>query len=129
MQVPTYTLLEIRYSISPNGFTDFFGSFEGSEREKEYGLRILDPALGDNAKAPIWESASNISTNAGENSWYVEDGSYLRVQYLTLGYTLPASMIKSIGLSKARISIAGTNLFTFTKYTGLDPAVGGSRGH
>jgi hypothetical protein len=35
-------------------------------------------------------------------------------------------MIKSIGLSKARISIAGTNLFTFTKYTGLDPAVGGA---
>jgi TonB-linked SusC/RagA family outer membrane protein len=120
-----YTSLGNKIFNFSKWFTDFFGSFEGSGK----GVRAKEswtPALGDNAKAPIWESASNISTNAGENSWYVEDGSYLRVQYLTLGYTLPASMIKSIGLSKARISIAGTNLFTFTKYTGLDPAVGGA---
>jgi len=76
-------------------FTDFFGSFEGSGK----GIRALEswtPALGDNAKAPIWESASNISTNAGENSWYVEDGSYLRMQYLSLGYTLPKSLVKPL---------------------------------
>ncbi len=106
-------------------FTDFHGSFEGSGK----GVNALEswtPALGNNAKAPIWESASNISTNAGENSWYVEDGSYLRVQYLSLGYTLPTTMIRRLGLSKARLSIAGTNLLTFTKYTGLDPAVGGA---
>ncbi|MBL0109783.1 MAG: TonB-dependent receptor [Saprospiraceae bacterium] len=106
-------------------FTDFFGSFEGSGK----GIRALEswtPALGDNAKAPIWESASNISTNAGENSWYVEDGSYLRMQYLSLGYTLPKSLVKPLGFSNARVSIAGTNLFTITKYEGLDPGVGGA---
>ncbi|MEP7269723.1 MAG: SusC/RagA family TonB-linked outer membrane protein [Saprospiraceae bacterium] len=105
-------------------FTDFFGSFEGSGK----GIRALNswtPALGDKADAPIWESASNISTNAGENSWYVEDGSYLRMQYLAFGYEIPSRLVKRIGLSKAKVTLAGTNLFTVTKYKGLDPGVGG----
>lgn len=106
-------------------FTDFFGSFEGSGK----GARAKEswtPALGDNAKAPIWESASNISTNAAENSWYVEDGSYLRMQYISVGYGLPEKLYKKLGLTKARVSASATNLFTFTKYQGLDPGVGGA---
>lgn len=105
-------------------FTDFFGSFEGSAK----GVRAKEswtPELGDNAKAPIWESASSVSTNAGENSWYVEDGSYLRVQYLSIGYALPNTLIKPLGLSRAKLNVAATNLLTFTKYSGLDPGVGG----
>jgi len=106
-------------------FTDFFGSFEGSGK----GERAKDswtPALGDNAKAPIWESASNISTNGAENSWYMEDGSYLRMQYISVGYSLPSSFIKKAGLTKAKLNLAATNIFTLTKYSGLDPGVGGS---
>ena len=60
-------------------FTDFFGSFEGSAK----GVAAFDswtPEKGNSAGAPIWESASNLSTNAGANSWYIEDGSYLRLQ-------------------------------------------------
>ncbi|MDZ4709884.1 MAG: SusC/RagA family TonB-linked outer membrane protein, partial [Saprospiraceae bacterium] len=105
-------------------FTDFFGTFEGSAK----GVRAKEswtPALGDNAVAPIWESASNISTNSAENSWYVEDGSYLRVQYLAFGYTLPSTLIKPLGLTKVKLSLAATNLLTITKYKGLDPGVGG----
>jgi TonB-dependent starch-binding outer membrane protein SusC len=106
-------------------FTDFFGSFEGSGK----GVRAKEswtPALGDNAKAPIWESASNLSTNAGGNSWYVENGNFLRMQNLALGYTLPNDLIKKVGLSRAKITLAGFNLFTLTKYSGLDPMVGGA---
>jgi hypothetical protein len=66
-----------------------------------------------------------VSTNAGENSWYVEDGSYLRVQYLSIGYALPNTLIKPLGLSRAKLNVAATNLLTFTKYQGLDPGVGG----
>lgn len=106
-------------------FTDFFGSFEGSGK----GVRAKDswtPALGDAAKAPIWESASNISTNGAENSWYMEDGSYLRMQYISIGYALPTSLVKKAGLTKAKLNLAATNIFTLTKYSGLDPGVGGS---
>lgn len=106
-------------------FTDFFGSFEGSGKG-ERAKQSWTPELGDAAKAPIWESASNISTNAAENSWYVEDGSYLRMQYISVGYSLPEKIYKKAGLSKVRISASATNLFTFTKYQGLDPGVGGA---
>ncbi|HNR07072.1 MAG TPA: SusC/RagA family TonB-linked outer membrane protein [Saprospiraceae bacterium] len=119
-----YTSLGNKIFNFSKWFTDFFGSFEGSgkgERAKE----SWTPALGDKAKAPIWESASNVSTNAGENSWYVEDGSYLRMQYLSIGYALPTSLIKPLGLSKVNLTLAGTNIFTITKYQGLDPGVGG----
>lgn len=105
-------------------FTDFHGTFEGAGK----GVRAKEswtPALGNNALAPIWESASNISTSGAENSWYVEDGSYLRMQNISVGYSLDSRLASKLGLSKARIAISGNNLFTLTGYSGLDPGVGG----
>ncbi|AWG23237.1 hypothetical protein FFWV33_17740 [Flavobacterium faecale] len=56
---------------------------------------------------------------------FVEDGSYLRLQNLTVGYTLPESVIsRTKFFSKLRVYMTGQNLFTITKYSGLDPAVG-----
>jgi len=105
-------------------FTDFFGTFEGSgkgERAKE----SWTPELGNDAAAPIWESVSNISTSGAENSWYVEDGSFLRLQQLALSYDFSTGLIERWNLSRLRLSVAANNLVTFTKYTGLDPMVGG----
>lgn len=106
-------------------YTDFFGSFEGSGK----GVRAKQswtPELGNDALAPIWESASNISTNGAENSWYVEDGSYLRVQNISLGYNLASEIAAKLGLKRARIAASANNVFTLTKYSGLDPSVGGA---
>lgn len=55
---------------------------------------------------------------------FVEDGSYLRIKTVTLGYTLPKSIIQKAKFSNAHIYITGQNLFTITKYTGFDPEVG-----
>ncbi len=55
---------------------------------------------------------------------FVEDGSYLRVKNLQLGYTLPQNLLSTLKIQNLRIFIGVTNLFTFTKYTGLDPEVG-----
>ncbi|MCB0633020.1 MAG: TonB-dependent receptor [Saprospiraceae bacterium] len=106
-------------------FTDFFGSFEGSGKG-ERAKQSWTPELGDNALAPIWESASNLSTNAGANSWYVEDGTYLRLQQLALSYTFSSDVVSKFGLGSLNIGIAGNNLATFTNYLGLDPQVGGA---
>ncbi|MCF2498154.1 SusC/RagA family TonB-linked outer membrane protein [Dyadobacter chenhuakuii] len=105
-------------------FTDFYPSFTGGA----LSTRVKDSWLPDrtDATVPIFESAGNFSTNTQANSYYVEDGSYARMQYLNLGYTLPATALKKIGMSRLRISLSATNLFTVTKYSGLDPAVGGS---
>lgn len=54
---------------------------------------------------------------------YIEDGSYLRLKSLTLGYTVPVKALSKIGLQSARIYITGNNLLTFTGYSGYDPEV------
>ncbi|MCF6241457.1 MAG: TonB-dependent receptor [Bacteroidales bacterium] len=52
---------------------------------------------------------------------FIEDGSYLRIKTLQLGYTLPENLVKNM---KLRVYLNAQNLFTFTKYTGLDPEIG-----
>lgn len=53
----------------------------------------------------------------------IEDGSYLRVKNVTLGYTLPAQVVESVGIRSLRIYFTATNLFTLTNYSGYDPEV------
>lgn len=54
----------------------------------------------------------------------VEDGSYLRLRNLQVGYTLPQSMLKSVGIKSARVYVAGQNILVLTGYSGVDPEVG-----
>lgn len=65
--------------------------------------------------------------NARGSDRYIEDGSYLRLKNLQLGYTLPATIAKKAGMKGARVYVSGGNLLTFTKYTGYDPEVGVAR--
>lgn len=57
---------------------------------------------------------------------YVEDGSYIRLKNITLGYTFPKKMIKKIGLESLRLSANVQNLLTITGYDGYDPEIGAS---
>ncbi|NEU09642.1 TonB-dependent receptor [Flavihumibacter sp. R14] len=71
-----------------------------------------------------------LSTNdpnrnfSNPSSFFLESGDYFRIKTLQVGYTLPASLSKKAGLSKARIYVSSNNLVTFTKYTGFDPEIG-----
>ncbi len=64
-----------------------------------------------------------FSTNAFLSDWAVEDGSFLRLQSLTLGYTLPEKLTSKIHLRRARVYVTGSNLFCLTGYSGYDPEV------
>ena len=57
---------------------------------------------------------------------YIEDGSYLRIKNITLGYTFPKSVLQKAKIENVRIYMNVQNLYTFTKYTGYDPEVGAS---
>lgn len=105
-------------------FTDFYPSFTGAA----VSARVKNSWLPTNTNTtiPIFENASNFSTNTQSNSYYVENGSYGRMQYLNIGYTFPSVILNRIKLSRLRVSASTTNLFTITKYSGLDPAVGGA---
>ncbi len=79
-------------------------------------------ATNTNAALPR-PSAYNDINNA-VSSRFIEDGSYLRIQNVTLGYSLPSDIISKIKLTRLRIYASGQNLYTFTKYKGYDPEVG-----
>ncbi|MBO9727490.1 MAG: TonB-dependent receptor [Chitinophaga sp.] len=63
-------------------------------------------------------------TNA--SAFYLEDGSYFRIKTLQIGYSLPGTVTRKIGLQKIRVYVMSENLLTITKYTGYDPEIGGT---
>ena len=67
--------------------------------------------------------AKNSSSNKVVSSRVIEDGSFLRLKTLTLGYTLPKKVIKKWGIGNARVYVAGQNLWTISGYSGYDPEV------
>ena len=73
-------------------------------------------------------SPEGSATNLWASSRYVEDGSYLRLKNLQLGYTLNDNLTKKVGISSWRVYLSATNLLTFTKYTGFDPEIGITNG-
>ena len=60
------------------------------------------------------------------NSYFVENGSYLKLKNLQLGYTFSAGILQKLSIKKARIFVMANNVFTITKYSGLDPELGSS---
>ena len=76
------------------------------------------------------EGTSNTVPTLGDSkNWvcsdmYIQDGSYLRLKNITLGYTLPRQLTNRIGISRFRVYARAENLFTWTKYWGFDPEIG-----
>jgi TonB-linked SusC/RagA family outer membrane protein len=104
-------------------WVDFWPSFQG---EKSIGL-LNDSWTPDNtgAKVPKASNKSNFSTNTQSTSYYVENGSFMRLKNLQLGYTIPESVTSKVNIKSLRVYVQGVNLFTVTKYSGLDPEIGG----
>ena len=86
------------------------------------GEQISDPATlkSLNSGKTMWSPA--IGT-AVFSDWAVEDASFLRLQSVTLGYTLPENLTQKAHIRRARVYVTGTNLFCLTKYSGYDPEV------
>ncbi|WP_018615155.1 SusC/RagA family TonB-linked outer membrane protein [Segetibacter koreensis] len=105
-------------------WTDFWASFQGN-KSKDLLYNSWTPQ-NTGAKVPILENASTFSTNSVPNSYYLENGSFLKCKSLIIGYSIPPSTFKKIGITRLRAYLQASNLFTITKYTGLDPEVFGT---
>ena len=103
-------------------FTDFYPLFAGSAISERVKGSWTPQNTG--ATIPIFEKNDGFSTGSQASSFYVEDGSYLRFQNITLGYNLPKDILKKLNFSKLRVYGTANNLFTLTGYSGLDPQVG-----
>jgi TonB-linked SusC/RagA family outer membrane protein len=114
--------------------------FQGQSGNKIYnGKMAVRPDLY-NFEARVknyWrgEGTSNVEpkpsaggVNYEQSSYFIEDGSYLRLRNIRIGYNFPASLTKKLGLTNARAYLSGTNVFTLTKYSGFTPEIGGSDG-
>ena len=86
------------------------------------GEQISDPATlkSLNSGKTMWSPAIG---SAVFSDWAVEDASFLRLQSVTLGYTLPEDLTQKAHIRRARVYVTGTNLFCLTKYSGYDPEV------
>jgi hypothetical protein len=107
-----YWLNNMKYDNSQggisNGSTDLLNSWTGEGSTNTFTRNAYDAALSNR-----WFSTFNI-----------ENGAFLRVRNVQLGYTLPVSVSQKVGMSRTRVYVAAQNLFTFTKYSGYDPEIG-----
>jgi len=86
--------------------------------------RVLDAWTLENTNTDVIRPSALEVVNHEFSDYYIEDGSYLRVKNITLGYSLPNNLLDNIGIQSLRVYASGNNLFTFTEYSGLDPEIG-----
>jgi hypothetical protein len=99
-------------------WTDFWPSFQG-QKSTDLLYNSWTPQRTD-ATVPKASNNSNFSTNTESTSYYVEDGSFFRLKNLQIGYNFPNSILGNV-FTNARVYVQGINLFTATKYSGVDP--------
>lgn len=104
------------YSQINQDIEGFYRGFDVTQRY--FDERWTGEGTSNTQPRASWTAKSN---NARSSTRFLEDGSYLRLKNLQIGYSIPESLLKTVGLSKTRIYASGTNLFTLTNYSGLDP--------
>jgi len=116
---------------------DFFMIHGGTQANIGFVPRQLErwQKAGDKTDIPrLTTYSSNPDQNGGAannyggnvaslSSRYLENGSFFRLKTLSLGYTLPNGIVRRLGINHARAYVQATNVFTVTKYLGLDPEV------
>lgn len=85
---------------------------------------VLDRYTATNTDGNLPRFTTTNSNNSYMSDRYIEDGSYVRIQNLTIGYKLPANVIKHVKMTNLRLYFSAQNLYTFTKYSGYDPEIG-----
>jgi len=99
------------------GFGDRFGNVSTQ------AMQSFEPGVNENTDVPRI-TLNDPNGNGRISNRFVEDGSYLRIQNVSLSYDLPNKIFDNSIISKVRLYANVQNLYTFTKYTGFDPALG-----
>jgi len=101
----------------------FFENLEGNANQLTTVLdRWVSPSQPGNGITPRANARTTGNNNAVSTRW-VEDGSYLRIQNVSLGYQLPKEWMSKAKIQQVRIYASAQNLFTFTKYLNFNPEV------
>ncbi|UPL49052.1 SusC/RagA family TonB-linked outer membrane protein [Hymenobacter sublimis] len=101
-----------------------YGTSSGSTRVLG---RWTGPGTSNDVPRAVGGDNADPNQNLRVSTYFIEDGSYMRIKTLTLGYSLPQSVMDRIAAKQVRVYASAQNLLTLTKYSGYDPEVG-SRG-
>ena len=106
-------------------YNDISGELTGTPGDILYKLYYVEGGneiyKAANANRALWNPADVPGKIT--HSYFIEDGSFLRCNDITVGYTIPENVTKKWGISKARFYASATNLFILTNYSGYDPEV------
>lgn len=106
-------------------YNDIDGTLTGTKGDILYKIYYVDDCVNiyknANANRTLWNPA-DVTTRLTQ-SYFIEDGSFLRCNDITIGYTLPKTLTQKAGISKARFYVSTSNLFIITGYSGYDPEV------
>lgn len=108
------------YSFANLG-NEIVRNFERDQNNVNMMNRRLNRWTGPGTSNSEPRVTAGASANKLFSDYFVEDGSFLRIQTVTLGYNVPTDALKSIGVSSVRLYGKVDNAFTFTKYSGFDP--------
>ncbi|RKD92363.1 TonB-dependent receptor [Mangrovibacterium diazotrophicum] len=119
-----------RWLENPRGNTNLLKSALGyahldlidSEGPNDY--RNIEIVSGDPYMPRMAASSASSTSNFRFSDRFVEDGSYLRIQSISLGYNFPRSVTNKLGVDNLKIYTNLQNVYTFTKYSGYDPEIG-----
>jgi len=106
-------------------WTDFYSTFQGGKSLDLYnkGAIVVNGVVTNPGATVPAASYSQAMGSSAISSYYVEDGSFLKCRVAQLGYTFDPGVLRRVGIDKLHVYVQGTNLFTITKYTGLDPEI------
>lgn len=97
-------------------------NYERNQPNVNRSILYLNRWTGEGTSNSVPRVTTGATTNALFSDFFVEDASFLRIQNIQLGYSLSQTTLEKIGMSKVRIYATVNNPFTFTKYSGYDPA-------
>lgn len=101
-------------------------TLEGMYTVRNQTKKVLNRWTGEGTSNSMPRAIySDPNKNTRTSTRFIEDGSYLRLKNLTLGYTLPESLIKKASINSLRFYMSAQNLLTLTKYSGFDPEIQG----
>ena len=108
------------YSFANLG-SEIVRNFERDQVNVNMLSRRLDRWTGPGTSSTEPRVSAGATANKLFSDYFVEDGSFLRIQTISFGYSLPTEALKTIGLSSVKIFAKVDNAFTFTEYSGYDP--------
>lgn len=97
-------------------------NYERNQPLVNRSVYTLNRWIGEGTSTTQPRVTTGATSNTLFSDFFVEDGSFVRIQNAQLGYSFPQEMLNSVGIDKLRVYVSANNIYTFTKYRGYDPS-------